>query len=70
MVAPPVLRACSQALVAELSLVKQAVKVPLVEVLALVKEVHEHKQDAAHQKVSTPSHTNARSLALSSRSPR
>ena len=39
--APKAVRACSQALVAELGLVKQAVKVPLVEVLALVKEVHE-----------------------------
>ena len=39
--APKAVRACSQALAAELGLVKQAVKVPLVEVLALVKEVHE-----------------------------
>ena len=34
-------RLCSQALLAELGHVKQAVKVPLVEVLALVREVHE-----------------------------
>ena len=32
---------CSQALLAELGQVKQAVRVPLVEVLALVREVHE-----------------------------
>lgn len=35
------MRLCSQALLAELGHVKQAVKVPLVEVLALVREVHE-----------------------------
>ena len=35
------MRLCSQALLAELGQVKQAVRVPLVEVLALVREVHE-----------------------------